>query len=87
MLAMIAYNCGETCIARAIADAQRRSVSRVNIWTLLEYNADSQSPLSKETQNYAPRFLAAAILGEYPDRFGLEIQPLSQYAPGLRDDK
>jgi serine/threonine protein kinase len=86
-LAMIAYNCGEHCVARAIADAERRSVPRVNIWTLLEYNADSQSPLSKETQNYAPRFLAAAILGEHPDRFGLEIQPLSQYASNSRDDK
>jgi hypothetical protein len=35
--------------------------------------------LGAESQNYAPRFFAAAILGENPQRFGLEIQRLSAY--------
>ncbi|HEX4949708.1 MAG TPA: hypothetical protein VFZ34_23795 [Blastocatellia bacterium] len=71
-------------MSQVIADLQRRNVPRVNFWTLIEQNASLPNPLGKETQNYAPRFLAAALLGEYPDRFGLEIQPLSQYAHGQR---
>ena len=80
MLAMAAYNCGENCVAQAIADARKRNVSRVNIWALLGHNSSRTNPFGEETQNYVPRFLAAAILGEYPRRFGLEIQPLSTYA-------
>jgi membrane-bound lytic murein transglycosylase MltF len=76
-LAMAAYNCGEHCVSEAIANARKQNVSRINLWVLIEQ--DSQ-PLRDETKGYAPRFLAAAILGEHPDRFGLEIQPLSQYA-------
>ena len=87
ILAMAAYNCGEHCVSRAMADVQKRNVPRVNFWTLLELNASLPNPLGNETQNYVPKFLAGAILGEHPDRFGLEIQPLSQYAPNPRGDK
>src|SRR4030095_351089 len=78
-LAMLAYNCGETCAARAIAELKGMNIHPNNIWTLLENNARLSVPLYPESQNYAPRFFAAAILGEYPQRFGLEIQRLSAY--------
>jgi len=78
-LAMLAYNCGETCVARAVAELKAMNFQPISFWTLLENNARLSVPLNTESRNYAPRFFAAAILGENPQRFGLEIQKLSAY--------
>jgi serine/threonine protein kinase len=78
-LAMLAYNCGELRVTRAIAELKAMNLHPISFWTLLENNARLSAPLSAESQNYAPRFFAAAILGENPHRFGLEIQRLSAY--------
>ena len=78
-LSMLAYNSGETRVARALAELKRRNLHPISFWTLLENNARLSVPLNTESQNYAPRFFAAAILGENPQRFGLEIQRLSAY--------
>jgi serine/threonine protein kinase len=78
-LAMLAYNCGEKCVTRDIAELKAMNFRPISFWTLLENNARLSVPLSAESQNYAPRFFAAAILGENPQRFGLEIQRLSAY--------
>ncbi|HKQ74791.1 MAG TPA: serine/threonine-protein kinase [Blastocatellia bacterium] len=78
-LSMLAYNSGETRIASAIAELKTMNLQPFSYWTLLENNARLSVPLNRESQNYAPRFFAAAILGENPQRFGLEIQRLSAY--------
>jgi len=78
-LAMLAYNCGETCATRAITEVKAMKFEPISFWTLLENNERLSVPLRAESQNYAPRFFAAAILGENPQRFGLEIQRLSTY--------
>jgi serine/threonine protein kinase len=78
-LAMLAYNCGETCATRAITEVKAMNFEPISFWTLLENNERLSVPLRAESQNYAPRFFAAAILGENPQRFGLEIQRLSAY--------
>jgi RIO-like serine/threonine protein kinase/soluble lytic murein transglycosylase-like protein len=78
-LTMVAYNCGESCVAHAIEELKAMNLHPINFWTLLENNARLSVPLSAESQNYAPRFFAAAILGENPQRFALEIQRLSAY--------
>src|SRR6266540_1401905 len=68
-LAMLAYNCGETCATRAITELKAMNFQPISFWTLLENNERLSVPLSAESQNYAPRFFAAAILGENPQRF------------------
>src|SRR5262245_47220625 len=78
-LAVTAYNSGETRVTRAIAELKAMDFQPVSFWTLLENNTRLSVPLNAESQNYAPRFFAAAILGENPQRFGLEIQRLSSY--------
>jgi len=78
-LAMLAYNCGETCATRDMAEVKAMNFQPISFWTLLENNERLSVPLNDESQNYAPRFFAAAILGENPQRFGLEIQRLSTY--------
>jgi serine/threonine protein kinase len=78
-LAMLAYNCGESRVARAIEELKAMNLQPNSFWTLLENNARLSVPLGTESQHYTPRFFAAAILGENPQRFGLEIQRLSAY--------
>jgi soluble lytic murein transglycosylase-like protein len=78
-LAMLAYNGGENRAIRAIAEIKAMNFRPISFWTILENNSRLSVPLNKESQNYAPRFFATAILGENPQRFGLEIQRLSAY--------
>jgi serine/threonine protein kinase len=78
-LAMLAYNCGEKCVARDMSEIKAMNFRRISFWTLLENNSRLSVPLSAESRNYAPRFFASAILGENPPRFGLEIRRLSAY--------
>jgi serine/threonine protein kinase len=78
-LAMLAYNSGEKRATRAIAELKAMNFRPISFWTILENNSRLSVPLNDESQNYTPRFFAAAILGENPQRFGLEIQRLSAY--------
>ena len=78
-LAITAYNCGEDCVKRAVAELKAKNLQPISFWGLLENNGRLSSPLVLESQDYVPRFFAAAILGENPQRFGLEIQRLSAY--------
>ncbi len=72
-LAMSAYNAGEMRILGAIM----RSTSR-DFWELAERKA-----LPKETMNYIPKFLAAAIIGHHPERFGFR-NPSAENFPELQ---
>ena len=79
-LAIGSYNSGEgdgsknLKAAMAAKDGQERS-----FWTLVA-NADK---LAKQFQlenfKYVPKFFAAAIIGENPQDFGVNLQPLSTY--------
>jgi membrane-bound lytic murein transglycosylase D len=59
-LAAAAYNAGEKRVERSI---EKHETS--DFWELTRYNA-----LPKETREYIPRLLAAAIVAKNPDRFG-----------------
>ncbi|NOT62132.1 MAG: protein kinase [Acidobacteria bacterium] len=82
-LALVAYNAGETYVGDNVARLQALDLAPLNFWTLLEHNDRQATPLRPESQSYVPRFWAAAVLGEHPQRFGLEIQPLSAYVMGM----
>jgi membrane-bound lytic murein transglycosylase D len=65
-LALAAYNCGEGCVARAIAR---------NVQQGLPTNFASLS-LPAETRHYVPKLLAAKKLILDPERYGIAIAPL-----------
>lgn len=65
-LALAAYNCGEGCVARAIAR---------NVQMGLPTNYASLS-LPDETRHYVPKLLAAKKLILDPERYGIAIAPL-----------
>lgn len=63
-LAMSAYNSGEMRVLGAIMRHSNR-----DYWSLVEKKA-----LPRETMNYVPKVLAAAIIGNHPDRFGFVVK-------------
>ena len=83
-LAIASYNSGQGNLSRnldkvmAAAASQNRS-----FWTLvanknmMEGNAGKQ--FNNENIKYVPKFFATAIIGENPQDFGVNLQPLSTY--------
>ncbi|MBV9928130.1 MAG: FHA domain-containing protein [Acidobacteria bacterium] len=50
-----------------------------SFWTLVANRGVLDHYFQNENKNYVPRFFAAAIMGETPWAFGLEMRPLSTY--------
>jgi membrane-bound lytic murein transglycosylase D len=76
-LALLAYNRGGKAVERdlaALITDQNRSCS---ICALTEQRDKLDKSFQKESVYYVPRFLAAAIIGENPQAFGLTTRPLS----------
>ncbi len=59
-LAWAAYNCGPGRVRRGM-----RRTGAEDFWTLA-----TAAPLPRETRNYVPKIMAAAIVGKYPERYG-----------------
>ncbi len=59
-LAAAAYNCGEGCIRRAI----RRS-NTDDYWEICDHQA-----VSRETQDYVPKMIAAILIAKEPAKYG-----------------
>jgi len=59
-LVLAAYNTGEGRVERAI-----RHAGHDNFWDLR---------LPAQTKNHIPKFIAAAMVGEHPERFGIQFQ-------------
>ncbi len=78
-LALLAYNRGEGKTASAlqlVLDDQNR---RCSICALTAASSRLDATFQKENVHYVPSFFAAAIIGENPQAFGLQQQPLSSY--------
>ena len=76
-LAILAYNRGASNVARDLetfVNAQNRACS---ICVLTEQRDKMDENFQNENVYYVPRFFAAAIIGENPQAFGLQTQPLS----------
>lgn len=64
-LALSAYNAGESRVMNAII----RSGTR-DFWQLSQIGY-----IPRETREYVPRFLAALLIGEHPERYGINVSP------------
>ncbi|HPF33961.1 MAG TPA: LysM peptidoglycan-binding domain-containing protein [Candidatus Krumholzibacteria bacterium] len=65
-LVLAAYNTGEFRVERAV-----RLAGHDNFWKL---------HLPAQTRNHIPKFIAAAEVGEHPERYGIEVQELPDLA-------
>ena len=79
-LAIASYNSGEgglsTNLSTALASAAQEERS---FWTLVANQGKLSSQFQKENIKYVPKFFAAAVVGENPQVFGVQLQPLSSY--------
>jgi hypothetical protein len=79
-LAIASYNSGEgglsSNLSTALASAMQEERS---FWTLVANQGRLSEQFQKENVKYVPKFFAAAIVGENPQVFGVQLQPLSSY--------
>ncbi len=80
-LAIGSYNSGEGGLSRNLVTAIESSngVPR-DFWTLIANGEKLSKQFQSENFKYVPKFFAAAIIGENPKDFGLDLRPLSTYS-------
>ncbi len=80
-LAIGSYNSGEgglsSNLVKALSSGQ--GLPR-DFWTLIANGDKLSKQFQAENFKYVPKFFAAAIIGENPQDFGLNLQPLSTYS-------
>lgn len=77
-LAVASYNSGEGGLSKNLNVALEEAGKRErNFWTLLLVADRLSAQFQKENRKYVPKFFAAAIVGENPTVFGVNIPPLS----------
>jgi hypothetical protein len=76
-LALLAYNRGTTKVEEDLANFVNEQNRRCSICALTEQTDSLDANFQKENVYYVPRFFAAAIIGENPRAFGIQMQPLS----------
>ena len=69
-LALAAYNCGEGCVARAIAWNQKRGLPTDYL---------SLGKLPPETRNYLPRLIAVKNIVLSPPSYGIELDSVPDH--------
>lgn len=82
-LAIASYNSGEgglsTNLFRALDAARNSSNPERSFWTLVANSEQMSDQFQRENIKYVPKFFGAAIVGENPRVFGVEMGPLSTY--------
>lgn len=78
-LALLAYNRGEHRTKRDLKVLTNGQNKQCSICVLSADRSKLDETFRFENVFYVPRFFAAAIIGENPYAFGLQMQPLSSY--------
>ena len=78
-LALLAYNRGEAQTARDLALLVHEKNRQCSICALTAERNKLDKTFQSESVYYVPRFLAAAIIGENPQWFGIQSQSLSTH--------
>lgn len=80
-LAIGSYNSGEGGLSSNLQKAlDSNSGLPRDFWTLIANGEMLSKQFQSENFKYVPKFFAAAIIGENPQDFGLNLQPLSTYS-------
>jgi len=79
-LAIGSYNSGEGGLSSNLTKAlESGSGLERDFWTLIANGDKLSKQFQSENFKYVPKFFAAAIIGENPQDFGLNLQPISTY--------
>lgn len=78
-LAIGAFNSGEGGLSANLKKALESNESMPgNFWTMIANSEKLSKQFQAENFKYVPKFFAAAIVGENPQTFGVNIAPLSE---------
>ena len=83
-LAIASYNSGQGGLSQNLEKALKAAAAQDrSFWTLVANQVAFEGGIGeqfrKENVKYVPKFFAAAIVGENPADFGINMQPLSTY--------
>jgi hypothetical protein len=78
-LALLAYNRGAQRLTRDLAVLVNDQNKQCSICALTADRSKLDETFRNESVFYVPLFFAAAIIGENPQAFGLQMQPLSSH--------
>ena len=80
-LAIGSYNSGEGGLSSNLQKALDSNTGLPrDFWTLIANGDKLSKQFQAENFKYVPKFFAAAIIGENPQDFGLNLQPVSTYS-------
>jgi hypothetical protein len=88
-LAIAGYNRAPESVKRDLRNvlsADNNEDKERNFWTLIANQGKLDHFFQNENKNYVPRFFAAAILGETPWAFGIQMRPLSTYTTPVSNE-
>jgi hypothetical protein len=78
-LSLLAYNLGKITVEKRLAAASEARGAACSICLLIEKRDSLVKQFPREGVGYMPTLLAAAIIGEHPQDFGIEMRPLSTF--------
>lgn len=79
-LVLLSYNRGATWVRGTLRQLRDSENYERTFWTLFKNRDRLDQSFRNEGAGYVPMFFAAAIIGENPQTFGLELEPLSTLA-------
>ena len=79
-LVLVSYNTGAEWVRESLRQLRGTQNYERNFWTLFANRDRLDENFRKETVGYVPSFFAAAIIGENPQVFGLQVPALSTLA-------
>jgi pSer/pThr/pTyr-binding forkhead associated (FHA) protein len=78
-LGIAGYNRSPDSVRRDLQDVLNSENKERSFWTLVANSDKLDRYFQNENVKYVPKFFAAAIVGETPEAFGLQMNPLSTY--------
>lgn len=87
-LVLLSYNQGTDPVTSALRRLREIDANyERSFWTLLANRDKLGDSFQKESANYVPAFFAAAIIGENPETFDLQMPPLSSLASAANEKR
>lgn len=78
--AIASFNQSPQSLRREIKIVLDTTQKERSFWTLVAERGELDTQFKRETYGFVPRFFAAAIVGENPQAFGIQMEPLSKHA-------
>ncbi|HVQ39840.1 MAG TPA: transglycosylase SLT domain-containing protein, partial [Pyrinomonadaceae bacterium] len=78
-LAIASYNIGAETVRKCLHTLLSNGIRERSYWSIATHPDQCSEYFAQYGYKYVPRFFAAAIVGENPQVFDLQIQPLSTY--------